>query len=289
MKLGVIFPQLDSGIDPMALREYAQAIEEMGCDHIGIYDHVLGADTTNRPEWSGPYTKDSLFHEPFVFFGFLASCTTRVELVSEVIILPQRQTALAAKQAAEVDVLTGGRLRLGVGLGWNAVEYEALGEDFHTRGRLIEEQMEVMRALWTGAVIDYQGRWHHIVEAGINPLPVQRPIPLWMGGGRDNERALQRIARLADGWFPQSPVEQSGAAIQRLHQYMREAGRDPASLGIEARINAFSGPPESWRAEADAWAALGTTHLSFNTMRSNFTFPDDHINAARQFMDVAKR
>ena len=212
MQLGVIFPQVEMGVDPVAIRDYAQAVEQMGYTHLAVYDHVLGAGTTTRPDWRGPYTSESLFHEPLVLFGYLAGCTRGLELVTEVIILPQRQTALVAKQAAEVDVLSGGRLRLGVGIGWNDVEYEVLGEDFHTRGRRVSEQIAVLRALWTQEVVTFEGKWHRITEAGINPLPVQRPIPIWMGGGRA-ESALRRIARLADGWFPQVRPDDAGRAL----------------------------------------------------------------------------
>ncbi|HLE81312.1 MAG TPA: LLM class F420-dependent oxidoreductase, partial [Dehalococcoidia bacterium] len=194
MQLGVVFPQTEIGADPGGVRNYVQAVEQMGYAHLAIYDHVLGADPTNRPDWRGPYTSKTLFHEPMVLFGYLAALTQRLELVTSIIILPQRQTALVAKQAAEIDVLAQGRFRFGVGIGWNQVEYEALGEDFHNRGRRMEEQIAVLRALWTQEVVTFEGKWHRITEAGINPLPVQRPIPIWMGGGA--EPVLQRIARL---------------------------------------------------------------------------------------------
>ena len=184
------FPQTEIGEDPIAIRDYAQAAEELGYRHLLIYDHVLGASTVNRPDWRGPYTSDTLFHEPFVLFGYLAGLTQRIELVTGVIILPQRQTALVAKQAAEIDVLSGGRLRLGVGIGWNEVEYQALGEDFHNRGARMEEQIDVLRALWTQPVVSFAGRWHQIEAAGIKPLPIQRPIPIWIGAtGRCGDRA----------------------------------------------------------------------------------------------------
>jgi len=172
MQLGVIFPQTEIGADPTAVRDFVQAAEGMGYEHLAIFDHVLGADVAHHPGWQGPYTQRDMFHEPFVLYGYLAAITQRLELVTQVIILGQRQTALVAKQAAEVDVLSGGRLRLGVGIGWNAVEYEALGEDFHNRGKRSEEQLAVMRALWTQDVVDFHGRWHHISHAGLNPLPI---------------------------------------------------------------------------------------------------------------------
>ncbi len=281
MQLGAIFPQTEIGRDPGALRSYAQAVEEMGFDHLAIYDHVLGADPANRPGWRGPYTHQTLFHEPFVLFGYFAAVTQRIQLVTSIIILPQRQTALVAKQAAEVDVLSGGRLRLGVGIGWNEVEYEALGEDFHTRGRRMEEQIAVMRALWTQEVVTFEGRWHKIIEAGLNPLPIQRPIPIWMGGGV--EAVLKRIGKLADGWFPQvRPDDRGRAAVQVLHNAAREAGRDPSSIGIEARINASAGDAAAWRETSVAWRDLGATHMSINTMGAGFTSVDQHIARLRE-------
>src|SRR5215470_7812153 len=179
MQIGVTFPQTEIGADPVAIRDYAQAAEGAGYGHLAVFDHVLGADPTNRPGWQ-KYTSQHMFHEPFVLFGYLAALT-KLELVTDVIILPQRQTALVAKQAAEVDVLTGGRLRLGVGLGWNYVEYDALGEDFKTRGRRCDEQIAVLRALWRDPVVTFSGPYHTIDAAGLNPLPLQRPIPIWLG------------------------------------------------------------------------------------------------------------
>lgn len=285
MQLGVVFPQTESGTDPTALRDYVQAVEQLGYNHLAIYDHVLGADPGNRPGWRGPYTHKSLFHEPLVFFGYLAAFTQRLELVTSIIILPQRQTVLLAKQAAEVDVLTRGRLRLGVGIGWNNVEYEALGMDFHTRGRRAEEQVALLRALWTQEVVTFEGRWHRITEAGINPLPVQRPIPIWMGGSA--EAVLHRIARLADGWFPQlRPDDNARAALERLRGYAREAGRDPGSIGIEARISPATGTPDDWAKSLAAWTDLGATHMSVNTMGGGFTSLDQHVEALRRFMEV---
>ena len=286
MHIGVVFPQTEIGPDPVAVRDYAQAVEDMGYSHILAYDHVLGASREARPDWRGPYDNKSLFHEPFVLFGYLAGVTSRIELVTGIIILPQRQTALVAKQAAAVDVLSGGRLRLGIGIGWNQVEYEALGEDFHTRGRRVEEQVALMRALWTDDVVTFQGRWHTVTAAGINPLPVQRPIPLWMGGGA--EPVIRRIARMADGWFPQfRPDDRGRETLQRLHDYAREAGRDPGGIGIEGRTSIGGGSPDDWAAEVEAWRALGATHLGVNTMGAGLTSPADHIDALRRFKESA--
>ena len=301
MQVGVVFPQTEIGADPIAVRDYVQAAEELGYAHVIVYDHVLGADPQGHPGWTGGYTSADMFHEPFVVFGYMAAITQRMELVTAVLVLGQRQTALVAKQAAEVDVLSGGRLRLGIGTGWNQVEYEALGEDFHNRGRRSEEQIELLRALWAEEAINFEGRWHKITHAGIKPLPVQRSIPIWLGaGGRSGpipaDRVLRRIGRIADGWFPLFPPEDvppAGAsisgpeAIARVHEYAREAGRDPSSIGMEARINlSDGGGPEDWAAQAKAWEALGSTHISVNTMRADLHTPGDHINAIRRFKEA---
>jgi len=285
MQLGVIFPQTEIGADPTAVRDFVQAAEGMGYEHVIVFDHVLGADTAHYQGWQGPYTHRDMFHEPFVLYGYLAAMTQRIELVTAVIILGQRQTALVAKQAAEVDVLSGGRLRLGVGIGWNTVEYEALGENFHNRGKRSEEQVVVLRALWTQEVVDFKGRWHHIRHAGINPLPIQRPIPLWLGGGGTSvEPVIERVGRLADGWFPQCAPDAIGrAAIERMRGYARAAGRDPATIGIEGRISMANSTPDVWAQQAEDWGALGSTHLSVKTMRAGLQTPDAHIAATGKF------
>ena len=285
MKIGVVFPQTEIGEDPVAIRDFAQAAEDLEYTHLLAYEHVLGASTENRPDWRGPYTHRAQFHEPFVLFGYLAGITRRLELVNGILILPQRQTALVAKQAAEIDIISGGRFRLGVGVGWNAVEYEALGEEFSTRGRRIEEQIAVMRALWTQEVVDFNGRWHRITEAGINPLPVQRPIPVWMGGGA--EQVIKRVARLADGWMPQIPPDERGQEIlNRLYTYAREAGRNPSEIGIEVRMNIARGTPDEWIKTLESWKQMGATHLGVNTMGSGLDSPSKHIEAIRRFKEV---
>jgi probable F420-dependent oxidoreductase len=264
LRTGVVFPQTEIGDDPVLCRDFAQAAEGLGYTHLLVFDHVLGAGRANRPDWRGVYDADDAFHEPFVLFGFLAGLTERIELVTGVLVLPQRQTALVAKQAAEVDVLSGGRLRLGVGVGWNDVEYAALGEDFRTRGRRIEEQITLLRALWTEPVVDFTGRWHRVPEAGINPLPVQRPVPLWLGG--QAEPVLRRIGAMGDGWFPQMlPDDDARAMLDRLRGYTADAGRDPALLGVEPRVEARYGPPEQWPALVEGWRGLGATHMGIST------------------------
>src|SRR5215471_2532284 len=263
MQVGVTFPQTEIGADPVVIRDYAQAAQGLGYKHVVVFDHVLGADPTNRPGWQG-YTYRDMFHEPFVLFGYLAALT-QLELVPAVIILPQRQTALLAKQAAEVDILTGGNLRLGVGVGWNPVEYEALGKNFSTRGRVIEEQIEVMRLLWSQEIVSYQGQFHTITESGLNPLPLRRSIPIWMGGSADV--LLRRVARLGDGWFPQGrPDDRMRETVERLRRYIREIGRDPVAVGVEARMNAREGDLDEWFRQTDGWRELGATHISINTM-----------------------
>jgi len=288
MRLGVVFPQAEIGNDPAVIRDYAQAAEQLGYHHLLVYDHVLGAhpDRLQHLGFAPPYTYRTPFHEPFVLFGYLAGLTTTLELVTGIVILPQRQTALVAKQAAEVDVLSRGRLRLGVGVGWNPVEFEALGEKFANRGRRIEEQVALLRQLWTGDLVDFQGKYHRVLRAGINPLPVQRPIPLWMGGM--TEPVLKRVARIADGWFPQfRPGPKSAETIERLRGYVGEAGRKVEDVGIEGRINMYNTPEEQWAPTLEGWRDLGASHVCFNTMAVDLPSPQAHIDAIRRFKEVA--
>ena len=288
LKIGVVFPQVEIGNDPAAIRDYAQAVEAMGYTHILTFDHVLGANHASHPGLKGrPYTHKHAFHEPFVLYGFLAAATRRVELVTGIVILPQRQTALVAKQAATVDVLSGGRLRLGVAVGWNFVEYEALNESYRTRGQRIDEQIAVMRKLWTEPLLSFDGRWHHVQGAGINPLPVQRPIPIWVGGGA--ERVLRRTAELADGWFPPGDANPPAALrglFERLHGYLGEAGRDPASFDIEGRMRLSIGGAQEWAERAEEWRAIGATHLSVNTMNAGLSSPREHLDAALRWKEA---
>jgi probable F420-dependent oxidoreductase len=284
VQVGVTFPQSEIGADPEVIRDYAQAAEDLGYEHLLAYDHVLGADPSNREGWRG-YTHKTMFHEPLTLFCYLAAITKRLELVCGVIVLPQRQSALVAKQATEVDVLSGGRLRLGVGIGWNAVEYEALGEEFGTRGARIEEQIEVMRLLWTQEVVSFEGRYHRIDEAGINPLPVQRPIPVWMGARADV--GLRRTARVAEGWFPLGPLdERMREAVKRLRGYVEEAGRVPESVGIEARLDVGRVPSEEWIAQTEAWRSLGATHISVNTMNAGLGSPQEHVETIGRYKEA---
>ena len=285
MRFGVVFPQTEIGTDPTVIRDFAQTAEALGYHHILAYDHVIGANPASRQGWRPPYTHKDSFHEPFVLFSYLAGVTKSLEFTTGVIILPQRQTVLVAKQAAALDVLSGGRLRLGIGIGWNPVEYEALGENFKNRGRRSEEQVEVLRKLWTQELVTYEGQWHKITDAGLNPLPIQRPIPIWFGGSDD--RALRRLARLGDGWFPlMGPDDTCRAAIDKIGSYAREAGRDPKSIGIESRVTIGQKSPEEWKKEIEAWKNLGATHLAVNTMKAGLPTPTAHIEAIRRVKAV---
>lgn len=277
MQIGVVFPQTEIGADAGAIRAYAQQVEELGYRHVLAYDHVLGADPAVHEGWTGPYDVHTTFHEPLVLFGYLAALTA-LELVTGIIILPQRQTALVAKQAAEVDLLTGGRFRLGIGLGWNAVEYEALGKNFADRGVRMSEQVALLRRLWTEPVVSFGGRYERVTGAGLAPMPVQRPIPLWFGA--QSERAYVRAGQLGDGWFPQVPpgprLDEARAVVGRA---AAEAGRDPAKLGMEGRVSWGDGGVETLVDHARRWCDAGATHLSVNTMRAGFASVDGHLAA----------
>ena len=285
MLIGVTFPQTEIGSDPASIRDYAQAVECMGYRSILAYDHVLGASTATRPNWSGPYTSETPFHEPFVLFGYLAGLTKHIELVTGVIILPQRQTALVAKQAAALDVLSGGRLRLGVGIGWNEVEYQGLGENFRNRGARSEEQIALLRALFAEPVVTFSGRWHSVESAGINPLPVRRAIPIWLGGYA--EETLRRVGQLGDGWIAfRAPDEVLRGQVERIRGYAVEAGRDPGAIGLEGQLSLGRVPEARWAAHAEAFRALGATHMTINTMGMGLTSPQQHIDALRRAADV---
>jgi len=276
-KVGVIFPQTESGTDPGFIRDYAVAAEDLGYDFVVAYDHVLGFDATRTNPTPGAYTHETIFHEPFVLFAYMAAITKRIELTTGVIILPQRQTALVAKQAAELDVLSGGRLRLGVGTGWNLPEYVALGQDFHSRGRREAEQIALLRRLWTEPVVDFEGQWDRVDGAGINPLPT-RSIPIWMGGRQDV--VLKRAARLADGWISTGvPDDAMRETLTRLTGWLGDNGRDPAGFGIQGNVRYGDGNLESVAAQSAAWTGLNASHVALNTMGAGLAAPRDHIEA----------
>jgi probable F420-dependent oxidoreductase len=276
MQIGVVFPQTEIGPDPAVIRAYAAAAEELGYAHILAYDHVLGADPAGHPGWSGAYDVDTQFHEPFVLYGYLAAITS-LELVTGVIILPQRQTALVAKQAAEVDLLTEGRFRLGVGLGWNAVEYAALDKEFTNRGRRLDEQVALLRRLWTERSVTFHGRYETVTAAGLAPMPIQRPIPIWLGA--QSPRAYRRVGRLADGWFPQwRPGPEIDEAIAIVRAEAEAHGRDPDSIGMEGRVSLTRGVDDAAE-QIRQWEAFGASHLAVNTMGIGAVGVDGHIAA----------
>ena len=289
MQLGAVFPQTEIGSDPAAVRDFAVTAEELGYDYLLVYDHVIGADPSKHT-LVGPYTHDSMFHEPFVLFGYLAAITQRMDLVTGILILPQRQTALVAKQAAEVDLLSGGRLILGVGVGWNQVEFEVLGEDFHRRGRRTEEQLELLRRLWTEELVTFEGRFDTVRHAGINPRP-EREIPIWFGGM--SSPVLRRCGRYGSGWiprdqFPEDPERNRDDILWRLdriRQHASEAGRDPDAIALSTRAAVTDGDLDAQLAIAQGWEDAGATHVSFNTMNAGLTSPQQHIDAITNFIE----
>ena len=287
MQIGVVFPQTELGGDVDAVRAYAEGVTELGYTHLLAYDHVVGADPSVHAGWSGPYDVHTTFHEPLVLFGYLAAVTP-IELVTGIIILPQRQTVLAAKQAAEVDLLTGGRFRFGVGIGWNPVEYEALGQRFDERGRRLSELVPLLRRLWTEPSVTHDGTFDHVTGAGINPLPIQRPIPVWFGGQTDP--AYRRIGRLADGWFPQvRPGDDLQRALDVIDTAARDAGRDPASIGMEGRVGFDGTDPDRFVRQIERWRAAGATHVSIDTMRTGQETVDGHLDLLRRAAELLGR
>ena len=295
MEIGVIFPQTEIEPDVAAIRDFAQAAQDMGYSYLFIADHVLGADASayDHPLF-GMYNHESVVHESLTTMGYLAAVAPNMGLMSGILILPQRQTVLVAKQAAEIDVLCGGRLRLGIGVGWNFVEFEALGMNFQDRGARSAEQIEVMRELWTKESVDFHGKWHDITHAGINPLPVQRPIPVWLGVGSPlapipPDVALRRVARIADGWCPNFAPDESGYALQeKVHNYMAEYGRDPSELGLDGRMGTAGSSPDNWVERVTAWREMGASHLSIENRRAGLKTADDHIEIMRTFKDAVE-
>jgi probable F420-dependent oxidoreductase len=279
VQIGAVLSQNEVGADIAALRDYAQSVQGLGYDFLVAADHVVGSEPAAHPELERVYPIENLLHEPFALFAFVAGVAPRLGLLTSVIILPQRQTVLAAKQAAEVDVLTGGRFRFGVGIGWNPVEFEALGMSFANRARRFEEQIAVMRRLWTERVVTFEGRYHTLRAAGINPQPVQRPLPIWIGASA--EAAVKRACTIAEGYLPLRPLDGGWAAtIEKVHGWLREAGRDPAGFGIEGRLDASAGTPDDWRKTAEMWRGFGASHLSVGT--GGVGGPDAHVQRLRE-------
>ena len=286
MKIGVVFPQTEIGPDAGGVRAYTQAVEQMGDTHVLAYDHVIGANLANRPDWKGPYSLETAFHEPFVLFSFMAGMTETLELATGIVILPQRQTVLVAKQAAALDVLSDGRFRMGIGIGWNKVEYESLGSEFTDRGARSEEQIALMRALWTKDSVNFEGKWHSVPDAGINPLPIQQPIPIWIGGGADV--VIKRIARIGDGWMPMWQPDEAGLKeLDKLYTYAEEAGRDGSDIGINGRVTADLASEDSWSEAVKSWSGIKADYIDINTMGQGLSGADAHIERLEKFKSAA--
>lgn len=282
MQISAWFPTRDIGTDPVRIRDWAQAAEELGYDHIEVPDHVFGA--TARDGWSPRYNEQDAFHETFVTLGFLAGVTTTIGLASGVLILPQRQTGVVAKQATQVDILSGGRLRLGVGVGWNHVEYEALNEDWKSRGTRQREQVEVLKKLWCDDLVTYQGRFHQFTEVNITPRPVQRPIPVWFGGSSD--AVVKRAAQIGDGWMPiMAPDHEAEAKLEQLRNHLSDCGRDTNTFGIEGWLRMDKADPDEWSVAAEGWRKLGADIVMLYPM---YRIPnlDDQIETLRRFKEV---
>jgi probable F420-dependent oxidoreductase len=280
MDIGVIFPQTEVGFDTGAVRAIGQAASDLGYSHLAAYDHVLGGDTAVLGNLGGPYTIDSPFREPLTMFSYLAGFT-KLGFATSILIGPQRQTALLAKQAAEVDMLCGGRFRLGLGVGWNKLEYDALGMPFDRRGELLEEQVAVLRALWTEKSVTFDGQFHHIKAAGLAPRPAQRPIPIWIGAFAPP--ALRRVGRLADGWFPMArPRGGLEEALAIIHEAAAEEGRDLSGFEFEGRLEYSIRDHDKIAEHARRWSDAGATHLSVNTMHSELPDADAHIGALEE-------
>jgi probable F420-dependent oxidoreductase len=301
--IGAVYPHNEIEPDVGAVRAYAQGVEAMGYSYVLAYDHVLGANTANRPDWKGLYKLETLFHEPLVMFAYMAGATAKLGFMTGVLVLPQRQAVLVAKQASTLDILCEGRLRIGVGTGWNEVEYEALGYSFEGRGERLEEQVELMRQLWTEPAVTFNGKEHSVSDAGINPMPIQRPIPVWMGGGGDrphwgskaSTKVIRRIARMADGWIPMwdldrehkdriwIPGDRARELLAMCHEFCREYGRDPATLGLEGRLECWKRDEDRWKESVDAWIALGASHASVNTMAQGLQGVEQHLKRLEEY------
>jgi probable F420-dependent oxidoreductase len=283
MEFGIVFPHHEIGTDPGAIKAFAQGAEALGATHLLIYDHVLGADPNRPGGWKNrPYDKDVRFHEPFTTFAFIAAITNRINLMTTVLILPQRQTVLVAKQAAEVALLSNGRLRLGIGTGWNQVEYEALNENFHDRGKRQAEQVELMRKLWREDSLTYQGKWHTVTAASINPRPAAS-IPVWFGGSA--AALLARCAVLGDGWIPlMGPTPAAAEAIATLKSQRAAAGLAWQGFGIQAQAQIAGGNDDRWHSHATKWRDIGASHLAIASQNAGLDGVDAHLRAAARYL-----
>ena len=289
IQIGAFFPTNDLPADHVAIRDWAQAAEAIGFDFVVVSDRVLGADWSAIPDLDGPYDVDDSFHEIFVTMAYIAAVTERVGLASGVLVLPQRQTALVAKQAAQLDIVSGGRLRLGIGVGFSPVEYEALGQDMRVRGRRQAEQIELMNQLWTNRKVTFDGEFDRVHHAGIKPLPIQQPIPIWLGGGA--EPVLRRAAKYGQGWIPQQPQfrpDKLEGPLERLHTYLQAEGREPSTFGLDGWVISNIGGPDKWQTEAESWVNVGATHVTFYTSNLGIGGVEQQIEAMNQFYDAVR-
>lgn len=281
MQIGVVFPQNEIGDDPGAVRAFTEAVDELGFAHVLAYDHVLGASPDRPGGWQGPYTHRDGFWEVFALFAYMAGLRPRLGFVTGVLVLPQRQTALVAKQAATLDVLCDGKFRLGVGNGWNEVEFEALGERFSNRGRRMEEQVELLKKFFTEDLVTYKGNYHTVDAAGLKPMPLQRPVPIWFGGHHEN--VLRRVGELGDGWLPGfRQATDATDALDKIRGYAAAAGRDPSVIGLEPRLYYGQGDEATWATTVEGWRLAGATHLAVNTLGAGFTRVEEHIAGLRK-------
>ena len=287
MEYGIVFPHHEIGTDAGAIKAFAQGAEALGATHMLIYDHVLGADPKRPGGWKNrPYDKDVRFHEPFTTLAFIAAVTERIGLMTTVLILPQRQTALVAKQAAEVALLSNNRFRLGIGTGWNRIEYEALNEDFTNRGKRQAEQVDLLRKLWTEDSLTYQGQWHTVTAASINPRP-SAPIPIWFGGSAP--ALLKRCATLGDGWIPlMGPTPAAAEAVATLRAERARAGLEWDGFGIQAQAQIGGGNDDRWRSHASKWRDLGATHIAVASHNAGLDGVDAHLRAAARYLATVR-
>lgn len=285
MKLGIVFPQTEIGAAPIVIRDFTQASEALGFDYFLAYDHILGANPAAYPDQKFIYTHDSMFHEPLILFSYLAALTQKIEFVTGILVLPQRNAALVAKQAVQLSLMSGGRFRLGVGAGWNKAEMEAIGDEFGNRGKRMDEQIQVIQALFTDRLVQFSGQYHTLRDVGLNPMPPHH-IPLWFGGYADS--VLERAAKFGDGWMPATfPDDELPLAIAKVKALVTQAGRDAASFGIDAQLALTRHPRDRWPALLESWSQMGVSHLRLTSLYMNYT-PAQHLKAMEDFMTVAK-
>ena len=284
MEIGAVFPHNEIGTDPQAIKDYARGVEELGVTHLLIYDHVLGADRDRPGGFEGPYDKDVAFHEPFTTFAFIAAVTKKLDMITTVMILPQRQTVLVAKQAAELAILSNNRFKLGIGVGWNTVEYTGLNENFKNRGKRQEEQVELMRLLWESEVLEYKGDYHHIDQASINPRP-SKSVPIWFGGGAP--QLIERCADLGDGWIPlMGPNEAARKTLAAIKAKRESKELDWDNFGVQAQAQYAGGDAERWNKHAEKWRNLGASHLAIATHNAEPTNVDGHLGRIKEYLNA---